>query len=458
MLTICLESNSLYLHGTPEESAGTEIRGCLELRFEEDTRIKSITLQFTGQLKLNWEEETSKGSRRRQCKVQKNIYQHDWTFLPERNWPRILKSNTTYLYPFDLVLPGHMAESISNSSGGGYGSLIYGFKATAARPFVRKNLVVQRAVHVIRQPLLGDRLFGMDPMMDIINDNINSMVIRRTHKDMVDYRIQLDKAMYQRGEPIRIHLTFKPLVRGLRVRRVSCFLKEYTTLAYPIIDDEARNNDITGAPPSSASSSLQHSQQSRIISMARNDRFPCYGYEWKQTETLIIPRCAQTVQYDTYHPLIRIQHKIRFTVSFVQPHGQVSELRVTMPINLLQSSFATPTTHDTATITMNENIDTLACMDGLPRYEDACLLAPYDPQQQLWSTRLTSPSASSLPSLVSPSYDDEETGWYHQQVTTPEDQLAPGNGSPPPSSCDYFSFQPSNPPTYIQHASVSPPA
>jgi hypothetical protein len=56
MLAIRLENDTLYLHGTPEESAGTEIRGCLELSFKENTRVKSIHLEFTGLLKLNWEE------------------------------------------------------------------------------------------------------------------------------------------------------------------------------------------------------------------------------------------------------------------------------------------------------------------------------------------------------------------------------------------------------------------
>jgi hypothetical protein len=56
MFAIDLESDSIYLHGSSEESAGTQVRGCVQLSFKETTRVKSISLQFTGLLKMNWQE------------------------------------------------------------------------------------------------------------------------------------------------------------------------------------------------------------------------------------------------------------------------------------------------------------------------------------------------------------------------------------------------------------------
>jgi hypothetical protein len=321
-----------------------------------------------------------------------------------------MDANTIYRYPFDLALPGDMAESIEQDCG----SLVYAFKAVVTRPLSAKKWVVHQPIHVIRslqqqqqpqQQQPHPSIFGMADDGEWLDSS--SRVINRTFGDKVEYRIEMDKPMYQRGQPIRIQFTFTPLIQGLRIKHVSCFLKEYTTMAHPIHP---------------GSTTLEEYDTNRIVSLVRDEQFPCYGHQWQRTETVVIPRSSQVVHYDTTHPLIRIRHKLRFTVCFVQPHGQLSELRVTMPVQLVEM----PSTQSTATI------------DCLPRYEDACLSIPYHPQRQLWATS----SSASLPSLVShpmcpsPSYDSLENDYNH--MATPPDNIAIN------SPCDYFSYQPAD--------------
>ncbi|KAI8097543.1 uncharacterized protein BX664DRAFT_326641 [Halteromyces radiatus] len=442
MLTIHLENDSLYLYGTPEASAGTEIRGCLEIYFNEPTRVNSITLRFFGILKLQWEEGSSNITHhRRQCKIKKTLIQHDWTFLSARKWPYTMEAHKTYRYPFDLVLPGNMPESITTSTGGNYGSLSYDFKATVTRPLAAKNLVLYRPIQVIRQQEPCRTLFPR-----------YNMVINNTYGEKVNYRIQLEKSIYQRGQPIRIHFKFVPLDQGLRIRHVSCFLKEYVTLIHSI-------EHISSIHPSSSCTR----QQSRIISLTRDDHFPCRGQEWKKMETLVIPRSTQAVQFDLDHPLLKIEHKLRFTICFIQPHGQLSELRVTMPIRL--SATTDDVSDSRIRSTMANNTTTMTApyrfsSDDLPRYEDACLLAPYEPYQQQW---YSPPSpVPSLPALVhcnnnhsSFPYDgnnddddiiDDTGDWHQQHLTTPLDQpIATHDIACVPSSGDYFSYQPCQP-------------
>ncbi|ORZ18063.1 hypothetical protein BCR42DRAFT_373574 [Absidia repens] len=451
MLSIHLESDSLYLYGSPEESAGTEIRGCLELTFKESTRVKSISLQFMGLLKQNWTEGLSNvsfsTSQRRQTKWKKAIYQHDWTFLPEGRWPHNIKANTTYRYPFNLGLPGHIAESITCDSSGGMGSLTYQFKATVTRPFATKNIVVHRSIQVIRkQPSFGYNFYR--------SHNDNSRVINKTFGDKVNYCIKLDTDIYQRGQPIRIHFIFKPLVQSLRIQHISCFLKEYTTLTQFTDNDD---NDDARMDQLSVRTPLQQNQQSRIISLARDDRFSCDGNVWEETETVVVPRSARSVQLDMDHPLMRIEHKLRLTVCFVQLDGHQSELRVTLPIKILEpnslSSSHSPTSTEPV---LYEDTTPHLLLDDLPRYEEACLTVPYDPQHRFWYSPSDPASPSpSLPSLISnydtpsPSYNNHDgENWLQQQFTTTlSDHSGPSSASP----CDYFSYQPSNHPIYLQH-------
>lgn len=56
MLTIQVENDTIYLNGTQEESAGTQLNGYVELYLNEATRFKKLNLQFTGTLRLYWEE------------------------------------------------------------------------------------------------------------------------------------------------------------------------------------------------------------------------------------------------------------------------------------------------------------------------------------------------------------------------------------------------------------------
>lgn len=345
-----------------------------------------------------------------------------------------MERNTVYRFPFDLALPGDMAESITSTVGG---SLVYEFKATVVRPFATKNLTLHRPLRVIRQ-LPPDVLYGCNG----IGEYNRMMTISKTYSDKVVYRIHLDNNVYKRGQPINIHFNFKPLIQGLRVEHVSCFLKEYITLTSPMHDNSSHS-----AGDDIHSPLQQLHQQSRIVSLSRVDRFPCHGTDWRHTETLTIPRSARAIHNDSSHPLIHIEHKLRLTICFVQDNGHLSELRVTMPIKLLETppTVTTPNGH----LMMDDSgttATTTAMMgdDLLPRYEDACLITPYDPQLQFWSSPSSSPLVSpspSLPSLVchsgSPSPTYEESNTDHQP--TPLHMI----GSSPPLSCDYFSYQPS---------------
>jgi hypothetical protein len=55
---IHLENDYIILHGSPEESAGVMLRGSIIFNCHEQTKVKSITLKFSGSTNVNWTEGT----------------------------------------------------------------------------------------------------------------------------------------------------------------------------------------------------------------------------------------------------------------------------------------------------------------------------------------------------------------------------------------------------------------
>lgn len=55
-IKIHVESDTLVLRGSPEESVGCVLRGCIILHTRETMKIKSISLNLMGKMKVQWNE------------------------------------------------------------------------------------------------------------------------------------------------------------------------------------------------------------------------------------------------------------------------------------------------------------------------------------------------------------------------------------------------------------------
>jgi hypothetical protein len=55
-IKIHVENDTLVLRGSPEESVGCVLRGCLILQVKETIKVKSITMNLTGKMKVQWSE------------------------------------------------------------------------------------------------------------------------------------------------------------------------------------------------------------------------------------------------------------------------------------------------------------------------------------------------------------------------------------------------------------------
>ncbi|KAI7889886.1 uncharacterized protein EV154DRAFT_423107 [Mucor mucedo] len=365
-IKIHVENETLVLRGNPEESVGCVLRGCVVLHTRETMKAKSITLNLMGKMKVQWSE------RNHQHKQELVVLSHDWNFLPTQKKLHSLAPNV-YKYPFEYVLPGQLAESIDSNS---YGSLSYKLKVVVDRPAFLPNLIDRHPLRVIRQ---------ITPSYDHMSNM--PMHISNEWTDKLDYKISVPRKIYSRGEQIPVEFSLMPKAgSGLQVRYLSCFLKEYTSFV--------RGGTTTA----------MHTE-SKIIRFFRDETFPSSGLHWHKTEIMSVPHSFGSVQCDTQNHFFKIEHKLKFTMSLINKQGELSELRASMPINIINQSLAQGDSDE------NE----------LPTYENA------------WRSALYSP----LP------YLDSNSPCY-----SPVDESGPITPSLEPAA-DYFAYQPSNPCTVL---------
>lgn len=219
------------------------------------------------------------------------IFEHQWTFLsPQKKYHTLLPD--TYLYPFELALPGHLAESIDINS---FGSLSYKLKATLERPAFLPNLIHRKQLWVMRQ---------RQPWTDLLTMPIR---LANTWADRLSYTITLPQRTYRRGQDIPIEFSFVPH-RPIQIRYLSCFLKEY---------------GLCGTRT-----------QSRIIRFFCDDDF---SQHWHKSKTITVPSAPSAIQVDAENVYFKIYHKLKFTLSVVTEHRQMAEIRSAIPIEVVDS-------------------------------------------------------------------------------------------------------------------------
>ncbi|CAO3679296.1 unnamed protein product [Rhizopus stolonifer] len=314
------------------------LRGSVILNCHETTKVKSVSLKFIGKAKVNWTE--GLGSHQKHYKNEKTMIEHEWSFLSKRKAYPLPEGH--YKWDFELPLPGDLPESVDHE----LGQVYYRLKAVVERPTFSMNYIEKKSLKVSRVHLPASL------------ELTQAMVISNTWVDKLSYDISVPNKVFTMGSMIPITFALLPIAPDLQVRSVSCVLKEYTTL-----------------------SAEDHSKmEGKVIKHLRDETFASGPDIWTKTELLPVPaRVSRLVQTDSFCDLIKIKHKLKFTVSLANGDGHISgkytilvyvcmklilciELRAAIPIVIAELS-----------PDGDENT--------LPTYEDAWKSAPYDPQQ-----------------------------------------------------------------------------
>ncbi|KAI7859271.1 hypothetical protein BDC45DRAFT_456609 [Circinella umbellata] len=328
---IHVESDQLIMYGTTSESPGCVLRGVLDVRVQEPTKVKAISLRFTGKMTITWTEPVSHGHERL-YQDERLLINHTWNFLPKASNVHQLDPGL-YSYEFELPLPGNLPESTHITS---FYLVQYRLKATVQRTRLLPNNNAHQLIHLSRQ------------MLPLTPEFLEPVIVANQWTNKLDYEISIPSKIVSHGDHIPISIRVTPLVSDLRIRHLTCTFKEYMIC-------RASSGWFGG-----------HSRaQGRIIHFTRDDHFGASNSShnntfivWSKVITIPVPRSNHQVQCDVQNDVVRVRHKLKFILSIENPDGHTSELRAALPVMICPK---TPVS------------------TGLPSYEETWQTLPYDP-------------------------------------------------------------------------------
>jgi hypothetical protein len=243
---------------------------------------------------------------------------------------------------FELTLSGDLPQSVETKSG----QVLYTLKATVERPTFMQNILKKVPVQVMRCVLPSE--FEL----------VQSIFVSNVWPGKMSYDITLPSKVFCRGQPMCTTFQVRPLAPNLKIRSITCILKESCTYT-------ANHCTKTDA---------------RIIERKRQDHpfLRCTGDEWTASVSLDVPSMAsKTACCDADCQLIKIRHKIKISMSILNEDGHLSELRCSIPVILMT---ANPEESDSPLPAYDEAWRSVSCSDE-PR---PCQLEALDDPSIWW--------------------------------------------------------------------------
>ncbi|CDH50711.1 arrestin domain-containing protein [Lichtheimia corymbifera JMRC:FSU:9682] len=322
-ISIHVLEDAIVLQGNQQESAGKLLQGKLILDLKEPIKVRSVNLRFYGKMKVSWREGVGHGQDFHQ--QERTIMSHKWQFVPQEDeaFSSSSSSSTTHHqnhhhhtgtvgvrrpnytlragrheWPFALPLSGDLPQSVEATNG----RVIYQLKAMVERPFYLQNFSLKRPITIVRTMQLDDF-----PAVD-------TWEVHHTWEDKIEYDINMPTRIYSLGEHIPISFDIKPLDHNLRVRRLVATLKEYR--AYRAKEHSTRHT--------------WECTSNVVVNPNPLER-------WNHVLDLNIPNEPPHVHCDSENDMMKIQHRVKFSIYLQNADGQKSEVRCAAVIMIVPS-------------------------------------------------------------------------------------------------------------------------
>ncbi|SSD60620.1 uncharacterized protein SCODWIG_02381 [Saccharomycodes ludwigii] len=231
--------------------------------------------------------------------------------------PQLLEKGN-YEFPFSTILPGTTIESVEGLP---HGSIVYKLQASIQRSKFLNDITVKKHIRIIRT-LSPDSV-----------DLSETVAVDNTWPNKVEYTISTPAKSVIIGSSIPISLIMVPLLKGLKLGPIKIQLVEYCALCGPYGPPYTEERIVTKLK---VSDPLGHRLNYDDDGLIFND----FQDRWDVDLLLNIPpSLSKGTQDCTILNNIKVRHKLKFTISLINPDGHMSELRASLPIQLFISPF-----------------------------------------------------------------------------------------------------------------------
>ncbi|WBW75568.1 arrestin-related substrate adaptor Aly3 [Schizosaccharomyces osmophilus] len=300
------EANVIVLYGDSLDSAA-RISGVVVLSIAQPIRIRNIKLRLAGRSFVCWSDE-SKSSSNGGNKIRRQVNQildRQWSFLSGDGNKTIQDGN--YEYPFDYQLPPDIPESIERVPGC---HIIYTLTACLERATIPSTNL---------ESALQFRVVRTIPPNSL--DLMHSVSVSDIWPSKVNYETSIPSKIYAIGSEIPINFKLYPLLKGLDIGKVTIVLKEYCSLFIN----------------SKTFSSTSRKDFKRVLAKKTVPGLAMIDDCWQDQIKIPIPESLGDCTQDCDLNCIRVHHKLRLSISLLNPDGHISELRNSLPLSLVIS-------------------------------------------------------------------------------------------------------------------------
>lgn len=212
---------------------------------------------------------------------------------------------TNYEWPFELIIPGSMAESIEGLADS---HIVYRLKCTVARGKFAADLHAYKHVRIIRT---------LDPSALELS---HAMAVENVWPNKIEYSIIIPQKAIIFGTVIEIDMRFTSLLKGLRIGAIRCSLMETQefTIPGPTVHSAERYYKVS-REIGNWTFELSEEHYHDMLDDSGQD-----GYSLKQT--LPLPKSLKKCLQDVETHGIKIRHKVKFNVALHNPDGHTSEV------------------------------------------------------------------------------------------------------------------------------------
>ncbi|KAM3079576.1 hypothetical protein ACMFMG_005991 [Clarireedia jacksonii] len=323
LFEIRLDSEVIVLRGGENEASSQILKGSVVLCLPAALKVEDVHLRMTGQLKVGWNDQrvTPNGISNNRVDKSMEIFSHRWPpfiggGVPGSSSKGVLLPAGNYEWPFELVIPGSMAESVEGLPDS---HIIYKLKATVARGKLAYDLHAWKPVRIVRT---------LDPSA---LELAHAMTVENIWPNKIEYQLIIPQKAIVFGTAITIEMRFTSLLKGLKIGKIKCNLIEVQEFMIPgtsTISDRYWKHSRDVDTWNFELNEDEHYQD--MLDESGQD-----GY--KMTEIMPLPkRLSRCVQDVDVHG-IKVRHKVKFNIALHNPDGHISELRATLPVTIFIS-------------------------------------------------------------------------------------------------------------------------